>query len=324
MWRVAVLGAGRMGHEHARAWSALAGRARLISIASRTPAGWAAAFGTESQPDLTATILRSDVDVIDICLPTPLHRQYAQLALEAGKHVLVEKPLALSVADADAILASASRAESLVMVAHVVRFTTGYRRVREVVESSRLGRPLAVSTHRLTSQRVGLSWIRDDAQSGGAVVDLLVHDYDQMNLLLGTADRVRATQFEGGVVCATANFVNGGVGTAQGCVSLPDGRPFSCAIRVSCEGGAVEYATGELGNDRSLQIYANDEPGRAVHITPTDPFVGQAAYFLDALDGALPHTQGTLDQGRAAVAVAAAALRSLGTGTAEQVGHPSR
>ena len=110
---IAILGAGFMGQTHAGAWKALEGRVRVEVVASRTAERAAAVAATAGSgdvvADLQAAIADPRVDLVDICLPTPLHRTAAEAAFAAGKHVLLEKPLALTREDAEAILDAADR-----------------------------------------------------------------------------------------------------------------------------------------------------------------------------------------------------------------------
>ena len=110
----------------------------------------AALCGAEATDDLYAALERPDVDVVDICLPTPQHREAAERAFAAGKHVLLEKPIALTLEDAEAIVAAAERAGKLLVVGLVLRFWPEYVELRRIVACGELGRPLAASAQRLS------------------------------------------------------------------------------------------------------------------------------------------------------------------------------
>ena len=129
MITVAILGSGFMGAAHAANYKALGERVRVKTIASQTAeraARVAGTVGAEVTGDLDAAIRDPDVDAVDICLPTPLHRDYAERALAAGKSVFLEKPIALTIADADAIVAAAERSDAVFMVGMVLRFWPEY------------------------------------------------------------------------------------------------------------------------------------------------------------------------------------------------------
>ena len=119
MITVAILGGGFMGAAHAANYKALEGRVRVKTVASRQSeraAAVADSVGAELTGDVDAALHDPEVDLVDICLPTGLHRETAEAALAAGKHVFLEKPIALTLADADAIVAAAARAEGFFMV----------------------------------------------------------------------------------------------------------------------------------------------------------------------------------------------------------------
>src|SRR5581483_8683347 len=109
-----------------------------------------------------------------------------EAALAAGKHVFLEKPIALTLEDADAIVAAAERSGRMLMVGLVLRFWPEYVELQRRVAAGELGRPLAVSALRLSPPADWNDWMADRSQSGGTPVDLLIHDFDQMNWLLGT------------------------------------------------------------------------------------------------------------------------------------------
>src|SRR5947209_2354737 len=152
MITVAILGGGFMGAAHAANYKALGIRVRVKTVASRASdraRAVAESVGAELTGDLEAAIGDPEVDVVDVCLPTPFHRETTESALAAGKHVFLEKPIALTLEDADAIVAAAGRSEGFFMVGLVLRFWPEYVELRRRVAAGELGRPLAFSTHRL-------------------------------------------------------------------------------------------------------------------------------------------------------------------------------
>ena len=112
MITVAVLGAGFMGSAHTANYKALDGRVRVKTVVSRSlerAARLAETVGAEATTDLEAVLRDPDVDAVDVCIPTPAHRESTERALAAGKHVFLEKPIALTLEDADAIMRAAER-----------------------------------------------------------------------------------------------------------------------------------------------------------------------------------------------------------------------
>src|SRR5206468_1418494 len=147
-----------------------------------------------------------EIDVVDICLPTPLHRRAAERAFAAGKHVFLEKPIALTAEDAAAILDAGAQSRRILMVGLVLRFWPEYVELQRRLASDELGRPLVVSTRRLSPAPDWSEWIADPAQSGGVPVDLMIHDFDQLNWLLGKPRSVFAREEGPGHVHAIVEY----------------------------------------------------------------------------------------------------------------------
>src|SRR4051794_39656280 len=124
MTRVAVLGAGFMGSTHARALKSLPDveLAGIYGLSEKRAKPLADELGTAWTTDLERLIDDQSVDAIDICLPGPQHREVSEMAIAAGKHVLLEKPITLLVEDADALVELGDKTDRVFMIAHVLRF----------------------------------------------------------------------------------------------------------------------------------------------------------------------------------------------------------
>ena len=333
MVTVAILGAGFMGATHANGYAALSGRANVKAVCSRSrergekvAASVAAAF----VDDLETVLSDPEIDAVDICLPTSLHRDAAERAFAAGKHVLLEKPLALTEADAEAILGAAAASGRAFMVAQVVRFFAEYVEIDRRVSAGEIGRPRAVSAYRLSFPADWGEWIQDPAQTGGTPVDLMVHDFDQLNLLLGAAKRVHARPARGGQghVVAVVEHEHG-TGLAEGSMVMPTSFPFSAGIRVLGEQGVLEHGFraapaedgGNIGGDVQsyLRLYPADGPPETIAVESDDPWGAEIAYFLDRVESGAAVERGTGEQALEALRVALAANRSLASGNPEPV-----
>jgi predicted dehydrogenase len=330
--RVAIVGAGFMGGVHAAGWQALGERARVVTVYSRSDeraARLAESAGARATTDLDDAVGDPSVDVVDICLPTAVHRDAAERAFSAGKHVLLEKPIALTVEDAEAIAAAAERSGRLLMVGLVLRFWPEYVELERRVAAGEVGRPLVVSTQRLSPPADWNDWMRDPEQSGGVPVDLLVHDFDQMNALLGRPREIFA-RAAGDHVLAVVDY-GGAEGIAEGSMAMPTSYPFSSNIRVRGEGAVAEYAFssapaadgGNIGEIAAgtLRLYPHDGEPASVPVagSGSDPFGAEIAYFLDCVEAGRAPERGTVEQARDALRVALAANRSLASGRPETV-----
>ena len=211
MTRIGIVGMGGMGWFHASRYYQIAG-AELTAIADVRPdrleAKNAVQINIENRagpPDLSAVqrfaegrqlIAEADVDIIDICLPSYLHAEYAIAALEAGHHVLCEKPMALNLPDADAMIAAARQAGRKLMIAQCIRFWPEFQFLKRTAQTGTLGRLLDLHMFRLGGRPAGWgfqNWFLDPAKSGGSLYDLHIHDVDFVNSMLGAPDEILAS-----------------------------------------------------------------------------------------------------------------------------------
>lgn len=333
MITIAILGGGFMGASHAANYRALGDRVRVKTVASRRSDRAAAVAETvdaELTDDLASVLRDPEIDVVDICLPTPLHREWAKASLAAGKHVLLEKPIALTLEDADAIGAAAERSDRLFMVGLVLRFWPEYVELQRRLAGGELGRPLSVSTMRLSPPADWNDWMGDPGKSGGVSVDLLIHDFDQMNWLLGTPRRVYARAAHPDHVLAIVEY-DAAHGVAEGSMAMPKTYPFSSNVRVLAEDGVAEYAFSAAPAEGGGNVGASDAPRGltlyprsggdpvSVDVEPADPWGPEIEYFVECVELGRAPEQGTGAQARAALAVSLAATRSLESGRPEDV-----
>ena len=332
MITVAILGGGFMGGAHAAGYRVLGDRVRVKSIVARTgarAAKVAESVGAEMTTDLDAAIRDPEVDAVDVCLPTPFHREVVERVFAAGKHVFLEKPIALTADDADAILLAAERSGRSFMVGLVLRFWPEYVELQRRVAGGELGSPVEVTAVRLSPPADWNDWMGDRRQSGGVAVDLLIHDFDQMNWLLGRPRIVFAREPADGHVLATVEY-DGAAGSAEGSMRMPRTYPFSSTIRVLGERGAAEYAfsaapaegggnLGEATTARGLRLYPADGEAVSVPVESGDPWAPELEYFVDCLECGRQPEQGTGEQAREALLVALAANRSIESGRPQQL-----
>jgi predicted dehydrogenase len=328
---IAIAGAGFMGSAHAANYAALGDRVRVKSVAGRSPERAAKVAETvgASVADFDEVLADPEIDAVDICLPTPMHRDAAERAFTAGKHVLLEKPLALSVEDGEAILATAKASGKIFMVGLVLRFWPEYVELHRLVARGELGTPRAVFAQRLSPPADWADWFADREQSGGTAVDLMIHDFDQANTLLGVPRSVYASEPQTGHVHAVVDY-DGASAIVEGSMAMPRSYPFSSDIRVLGERGVAEYAfsaapvegEGNIGassSARGLRVYPVGGELRVEPVESADPWGPEIAEFVSSLEAGRQPDQGTGEQALWALRVSLAANRSLASGRAEQV-----
>ncbi len=228
-----------------------------------------------------AAIADPDIDAVDLCLPTALHEPFATKALEAGKHVLVEKPMGLDRAACDRMLGAAKKAGKLLMAAQVLRFFPAYDSLKTWVASGKAGAMRTATFRRRCAAPGWGPWLKDKAQSGGGVFDLLIHDIDMALYLFGVPTHVEATGFEDlgnqiDVINALLFYPGFTVNIAGGWHH--GAFPFSMEFTVVGEHGTVDF--------HSSQAHPNlYEPGQDTKElappAPIDAYRDEIAYFVE-------------------------------------------
>jgi len=196
MMKVGIAGAGFMGEVHAQCYARLDG-VQVYGIGEKNPERtdkFVSKFAPKkAYRDVFDMIADREIDVIDICLPTPMHPAVAIEALKQNKHVLLEKPIALNLDDALKIKQAAEDSRGKFMVAHVLRFWPQYTVIRKSLQEQKLGQQIreiyASRFNELPLWSEG-TWIMEEEQSGGLVIDLMIHDIDFVMWNLGTVNRV--------------------------------------------------------------------------------------------------------------------------------------
>src|SRR4051794_41046982 len=195
-----------MGWIHWLAYQRL-GDARVAAISTRNPqrlsGDWRGIQGNFGPPgeqvDLTGVAAYANlddllddpqIDLVDITLPTPQHADVAIRALEAGKHVFCEKPMALQIGDCDRMVEAANRANKLLMIGHVLPFFPEYDWARRTIRSGQFGRLRGGSFRRVIADPTWLTAFWSPEEIGGPMFDLHVHDAHFIRLLFGMPQEV--------------------------------------------------------------------------------------------------------------------------------------
>jgi len=260
MVKVAIVGAGFMGRVHAEVYRNLS-KARLAAIADsdfKKAEELADRYRTTAYPSMEELLNQEDVDAVDICLPTFLHKEYVIKASRAGKDILCEKPIALTVKDAKEMIQAVKKAKVKFMIAQVIRFWPEYVKLKEIYDTGELGRLLSITLTRLgpTPTWAWDNWLADIKRSGGALLDLHIHDTDYLLYLLGKpvslTSRVPSGKLKYTHVFTTFVFPDRVMAFAEGGWDMPDNFPFTMAYTALFEKGAVEFNSRD---EKTLAIY---------------------------------------------------------------------
>ena len=217
------------------------------------------------------------IDLVDMCLPTPMHAEWSLRALDAGKHLLLEKPIALTLKDADRIVAAAKKHKLQFMVAHVLRFFPEFRLIKDLAASGKFGPILAAHFKRNTARPL---W-RDPGdveRTGGPVIDLHIHDVDFIQFLFGMPDAVASTGYvsrDGVVEYLSSHYLYGGrsIGIiAEGGWLSQQGCPFEQSYEVYFEEAALKFHSYW---GQSPILLTNDGKTRKPKLAREDAFVAE-------------------------------------------------
>ncbi len=321
--RVGIVGAGGMGNVHSRHWRNIEYvEAALFDVDTEKCTEVAGRWGLGQKA--TFEEILGWADLIDLCVPTHLHLELSLAAIAAGRALLVEKPLAGSVAVAAQIVAAAQKANVPLSVGQVARCFPEFRRGHELVASGAIGTPAAARTRRGGGMPKGAGlWFADHAKSGGVLVDLAIHDFDWLRWTLGEVKSVfsRSLGAQRGsgpdYALTTLQFDSGAVAHVESTWMDPSG--FRTAFEVCGSGGMVEWDSRNAPTLRTHRTKPDGTPIPSAMEAPLaasdDPYYQQLKGFADAVrSGTEPPVTGY--DGLMAVSIAAAALESAKTGQA--------
>jgi predicted dehydrogenase len=329
MKRVGIIGSGLIASWHAERWQRLP--VEIAGHYDRTPEKAQKAAGTYGGRAFdTLEALLAEVDIVDVCTPTPAHKEGVLAAAAAGKPVICEKPLARHLGDCEEMIAACERAGVPLFVAHVVRFFPQFARAKEVLESGALGRPGVIRTVRGGSfpRPTPDTWYSDFEQGGGVVMDLCIHDLDFARWCFGEIERVfaRGLTFDVGNdkksmrdhALITLRFKNGAIGHVEGSWAFPPG-PFRTRLEIAGSEGILEWDAQEampvevLSSGREAAD-ASVTHGSGSPLAPhDDPYYRELEHVLACLENEQPFAVSPGD-GLMAVKLALAAIASMRLG----------
>jgi predicted dehydrogenase len=236
-----------------------------------------------------------DIDMIDVCNPTHLHPETAIKALNAGKHVLVEKAIALEPKDADAMLAAAKKANRLLMVAHVLPFFPEFAYAAQVIRGGQFGKLLGGHFKRVISKPDWSAEIGDASKTGGPAVDLHIHDTHFIGLVCGVPRSVFSTGVVGAggaVDHLTTAYLYGHNGPAVTCSSgalTMKGRPFVHGYELYLEKATLVYESGTCPLTVLKADGTSEQPKLAGGDDATAAFTIEIQAAVDGIKSAKEH-----------------------------------
>lgn len=335
--RIGLIGAGRAGMIHGLAITHHVPHARVVAVcdASEQVAAEAAArLGSEVWTTDHRQILQDpNVDAVIVVTPTKFHREIVVEAAAHGKHVLCEKPMAITVAECQEMNAAADRAGIILQIGFMRRFDESFRRAKEALDSGAIGDVVLVRSH-TRGPSVPHEWMYDLAASNGPLAEVSSHDIDTVRWLSGSevasvhaiagnfrSDAARSDYPDFyDAVLLNARMASGALGNIEGQQGVRYG--YDAAAEVVGTRGSIQI--GSLRG--STTVVATAEGGLRSDIVPSWRTLFQEAYheqdrsFVQAIrEGVAPVVTG--HDGEAAVAVVAAGNQSITTGMPVTLGE---
>jgi predicted dehydrogenase len=341
--RVGVIGLGFMGRVHVQAYQDLARagvECSLCAVADADAArltGYPSGQGNLAQSPVEALfdpasvrtyrraedlIADPNLDLVSICTPTDTHVPLALAALHAGKHILIEKPIALTTQAIDKLRSAAAAASRLAIPAMCMRFWPGWTWLKDRIAegpSSPLGR-----LHGLTFTRMGAppSWSQDfyldESRSGGALFDLHIHDADFILYCFGPPAAVTTTGTTRHL-STTYHYPRGPRMTAEGGWGPSPGFPFRMRFTACFEHATADF---DLSRENPLML-ASEGRFELVPLLPESAYHSQAHAAVSAVltvqSGSTPHLRATLLDSHAVTRLLLTERESLASGTTQTV-----
>lgn len=298
MQKIGLVGLGFMGKTHLRAYDSIT-NCEVTAIYTKsnvvdkdiTQMMYNGSFVT-TYDDL---LNDEKIDIIDICLPTYLHEEFIIKAANAGKHIICEKPLTLTVDSAKRILDIIRKNDVRLFVGHVLRFWPEYKKIKSYSESDKLTDIDVVHAKRLGQKPKWSNWFQHPEKSGGALFDLHIHDIDFVTYLLGEVDYVYAvgTKNDRGAwdhIMTTLSFKNKSIAYAEASHRMAMKFPFTMSFRAQSSQRIVDFHSAGAENIENMQasnnqfMYYTNEEKSILDVQAQDPFQNELSYFIDCIE----------------------------------------
>lgn len=326
MVRVAIIGMGFIGKVHAESYKKI-NNAKIVAIVSRSAMKGkkiAEKLDAKNYTSLEALLDNEEVDIVDICTPTYTHADAVIKAARAGKNILCEKPLALTLKDANTMIEVVEQNNVKAMVGHTLRFFPEYMKAKEIVDRGDLGEPFHCFCARLavTPDWHSDGWGMEEKFSGGSVLDLHIHDLDFLISLFGKPKNLFARGIDnprqGGLAHISTNieFYSGQLGFAEAGWDFKGSFPFTMVFRILCKKGTIEWTfrSGKNLEERkrkpSMYIYRNDGSVEKPVTDQTDAYILECKYLIESVINNTPVEKATFLDGKKALELALASMES--------------
>lgn len=325
--RIGILGAGAMATMHAAAYAGMPD-VQIVGVFGRDierARAAAALCNAEACTEATALIRHADVDAIDVCLPTALHHDFVIPALDMGKHVFCETPLAVRLDEARHMRAAAYRNDRLLQVGLLMRSVGAYQHIKDVASSGECGRLSSLTAYRLGSYLAPGSPDRK-THYGDPSTELMTFDFDFAQWVMGRPARLSAgaTRLADGTpaeITALLHYDDGRHAAIVGSASMPHGFPFSVGFRAVFEQAAFVLRTvfegGPPRND--FVVFKGDGTSETVSTLERNPYEVELKRFVDCIRGGADPALLDAERAIEALMLSIATQRSLEEGRSIEI-----
>lgn len=290
MLKVGMVGIGGISGAHIPAWNAME-ETELVALCDIRPERLEPYPDKRRYTDYEEMLNREQLDILDICLPTYLHADYAVRAMERGIHVICEKPISLKAEDVERVYGSARRNNVKFMVAQVLRFWPEYMLLKELYDSGKYGKLLSGAMSRLGGipKWSWDNWMADEKRSGLVPFDLHIHDLDFLVYAFGAPQNTqlhRAKRPEQDYMSVVYEFPGFFVTTEASWYAAP--YPFTASFRFQFERAILSYEKGQCilyeedGTVTDLTEAAEGDTG-GINLPKSDAYANEIRYFTDCV-----------------------------------------
>lgn len=295
MLKVGLVGVGGISGNHIPAWEEME-NSELTALCDVRPERLEMYPGKRHYTDFEEMLKSEQLDILDICLPTYLHADYAVRALERGIHVLCEKPISLKEEDVDRIYSTAEKNNVKFMVAHVLRFWPEYAQIKDIADSQRYGKLLSGRMTRVSEipRWSWDGWMTDEERSGLVPFDLHIHDLDFMVYAFGkptSVKTVRVKRPDQDSLSAIYEY-DGAFISAESAWYAP-AVPFIAEFHFQFEKAVLIFDGQKLtaheidGTKRDLS--SDSQAGAsAINLPKTNAYANEIVYFADCVANGKP------------------------------------
>jgi len=285
--------------------------------------------GTENATDLSGINLYTDydrmlkeekLDAVSITLPTFIHPDFTCKALAAGVNVLCEKPMALNVADCDRMIDAANQSGKILQIGQCIRFWPEYAKTKELIDSGKYGKTIALSLRRLTASPTWSSenWLMNEQRSGGVELDLHIHDTDYVQFLFGMPKAVScfgAKKSNGGLAHIVSQFLydDNKVVTAEADWVMTSSFGFEMSFNLMLESATVVF---DCNRKPAFKVCPAEGEAFTPEVESGDGYSREIAHFVERLKTHTGTTIVPLESSRNSIRLVEAQKESIRTGKA--------